>query len=114
MKKRAFAWILLLMLLMTLLPAAVSAADADSGSTKAEPLLTARYYDWDEKTTSEYNRLSSAADNSLQADSVQCVVFFYGDKMIPRSALVTTGEIDIAAAEDEQIPKAYQGCVCEL
>ena len=114
MKKRAFAWILLLMLLMTLLPAAVSAADADSGSTKAEPLLTARYYDWDEKTTSEYNRLSSAADNSLQADSVQCVVFFYGDKMIPRSALVTTGEIDIAAAEDEQIPEAYQGYVCEL
>ena len=30
MKKRAFAWILLLMLLVTLLPAAVSAADADS------------------------------------------------------------------------------------
>ena len=114
MKKRAFAWILLLMLLMTLLPAAVSAADADSGSTEAEPLLTARYYDWNEKKTSEYNRLSSAADNSLQADSVQCVVFFYGDKMIPRSALVTTGKIDIAAAEDEQIPKAYQGYVCEL
>lgn len=114
MKKRAFAWILLLMLLVTLLPAAVSAADADSGSTKAEPLLTARYYDWNEKKTSEYNRLSSAADNSLQADSVQCVVFFYGDKMIPRSALVTTGKIDIAAAEDEQIPKAYQGYVCEL
>lgn len=114
MKKRAFAWILLLMLLVTLLPAAVSAADADSGSTEAEPLLTARYYDWNEKKTSEYNRLSSAADNSLQADSVQCVVFFYGDKMIPRSALVTTGKIDIAAAEDEQIPKAYQGYVCEL
>lgn len=114
MKKRAFAWILLLMLLVTLLPAAVSAADADRGSTKAEPLLTARYYDWNEKKTSEYNRLSSAADNSLQADSVQCVVFFYGDKMIPRSALVTTGKIDIAAAEDEQIPKAYQGYVCEL
>lgn len=34
--------------------------------------------------------------------------------MIPRSALVTIGEIDIAAAEDEQIPKAYQGYVCEL
>ena len=114
MKKRAFAWILLLMLLVTLLPAAVSAADADSGSTEAEPLLTARYYDWNEKKTSEYNRLSSAADNSLQADSVQCVVFFYGDKMIPRSALVTTGKIDIAAAEDEQIPEAYQGYVCEL
>lgn len=114
MKKRAFAWILLLMLLVTLLPAAVSAADANSGSTKAEPLLTARYYDWNEKKTSEYNRLSSAADNSLQADSVQCVVFFYGDKMIPRSALVTTGKIDIAAAEDEQIPEAYQGYVCEL
>ena len=114
MKKRAFAWILLLMLLVTLLPAAVSAAGADRGSTEAEPLLTARYYDWNEKKTSEYNRLSSAADNSLQADSVQCVVFFYGDKMIPRSALVTTGKIDIAAAEDEQIPKAYQGYVCEL
>lgn len=114
MKKRAFAWILLLMLLVTLLPAAVSAADADSGSTEAEPLLTARYYDREEKKTAEYNRLSSAADNSLQADSVQCVVFFYGDKMIPRSALVTTGKIDIAAAEDEQIPKAYQGYVCEL
>lgn len=114
MKKRAFAWILLLMLLVTLLPAAVSAAGADSGSTKAEPLLTARYYDREEKKTAEYNRLSSAADNSLQADSVQCVVFFYGDKMIPRSALVTTGKIDIAAAEDEQIPEAYQGYVCEL
>lgn len=114
MKKRAFAWILLLMLLVTLLPAAVSAAGADRGSTEAEPLLTARHYDWKEKKTSEYNRLSSAADNSLQADSVQCVVFFYGDKMIPRSALVTTGKIDIAAAEDEQIPKAYQGYVCEL
>lgn len=114
MKKRAFAWILLLMLLVTLLPAAVSAADADSGSTEAEPLLTARSYYWKEKKTSEYNRLSSAADNSLQADSVQCVVFFYGDKMIPRSALVTTGKIDIAAAEDEQIPEAYQGYVCEL
>ena len=37
MKKRAFAWILLLMLLVTLLPAAVSAADADSRSTEAEP-----------------------------------------------------------------------------
>lgn len=115
MKKRAFAWILLLMLLVTLLPAAVSAADADSGSTEAEPLLTARYYDWNEKKTAEYNRLSSAdPDNSLRADSVQCVVFFYGDEMIPRSALVTTGKIDIAAAEDEQIPKAYQGYVCEL
>lgn len=115
MKKRAFAWILLLMLLVTLLPAAVSAADADSGSTEAEPLLTARYYYWDEKTTAEYNRLSSAdPDNSLRADSVQRVVFFYGDKMIPRSALVTTGKIDIAAAEDEQIPEAYQGYVCEL
>lgn len=114
MKKRAFAWILLLMLLVTLLPAAVSAADADSGSTEAEPLLTARSYYWDEKKTAEYNRLSSAADNSLQADSVQWVVFFYGDKMIPRSALVTTGKIDIAAAEDEQIPEAYQGYVCEL
>ena len=34
--------------------------------------------------------------------------------MIPRSALVTTGKIDIAAAEDEQIPEAYQGYVCEL
>lgn len=114
MKKRAFAWILLLMLLVTLLPAAVSAADADSGSTEAEPLLTARYYYRDKKKTAENNMLSSAADNSLQADSVQCVVFFYGDKMIPRSALVTTGKIDIAAAEDEQIPKAYQGYVCEL
>lgn len=115
MKKRAFAWILLLMLLVTLLPAAVSAADADSGSTEAEPLLTARYYYWDEKKTAEYNRLSSAdPDNSLRADSVQWVVFFYGDKMIPRSALVTTGKIDIAAAEDEQIPEAYQGYVCEL
>lgn len=115
MKKRAFAWILLLMLLVTLLPAAVSAADADSGSTEAEPLLTARYYDWDEKKTAEYNRLSSAdPDNSLRADSVQWVVFFYGDEMIPRSALVTTGKIDIAAAEDEQIPEAYQGYVCEL
>ena len=115
MKKRAFAWILLLMLLVTLLPAAVSAADADSGSTEAEPLLTARYYDWNEKKTAEYNRLSSAdPDNSLRADSVQRVVFFYGDEMIPRSALVTTGKIDIAAAEDEQIPKAYQGYVCEL
>lgn len=115
MKKRAFAWILLLMLLVTLLPAAVSAADADSGSTEAEPLLTARYYYWDEKKTAEYNRLSSAdPDNSLRADSVQRVVFFYGGEMIPRSALVTTGKIDIAAAEDEQIPKAYQGCVCEL
>lgn len=115
MKKRAFAWILLLMLLVTLLPAAVSAADADSGSTEAEPLLTARYYDWNEKKTAEYNRLSSAEpDNSLRADSVQRVVFFYGDEMIPRSALVTTGKIDIAAAEDEQIPEAYQGYVCEL
>lgn len=115
MKKRAFAWILLLMLLVTLLPAAVSAADADSGSTEAEPLLTARYYDWNEKKTAEYNRLSSAEpDNSLRADSVQRVVFFYGDEMIPRSALVTIGEIDIASAEDEQIPKAYQGYVCEL
>ncbi len=115
MKKRAFAWILLLMLLVTLLPAAVSAADADSESTEAEPLPTARYYYWNEKKTAEYNRLSSAEpDNSLQADSVQRVVFFYGDEMIPRSALVTTGKIDIAAAEDEQIPKAYQGYVCEL
>lgn len=115
MKKRAFAWILLLMLLVTLLPAAVSAADADSGSTEAEPLLTARSYYWNEKKTAEYNRLSSAdPDNSLRADSVQWVVFFYGDKMIPRSALVTTGKIDIAAAEDEQIPEAYQGYVCEL
>ncbi len=115
MKKRAFAWILLLMLLVTLLPAAVSAADADSGSTEAEPLLTARYYYWNEKKTAEYNRLSSAdPDNSLRADSVQRVVFFYGDEMIPRSALVTTGKIDIAAAEDEQIPEAYQGYVCEL
>lgn len=81
MKKRAFAWILLLMLLVTLLPAAVSAADADSGSTEAEPLPTARYYYWDEKKTAEYNRLSSAEpDNSLQADSVQWVVFFYETK----------------------------------
>lgn len=115
MKKRAFAWILLLMLLVTLLPAAVSAADADSGSTEAEPLLTARCYSWSAQKPFENDMLSSAdSNNFLEVDNPQWVVFFYGDKMIPRSALVTTGKIDIAAAEDEQIPKAYQGYVCEL
>lgn len=115
MKKRAFAWILPLMLLVTLLPAAVSAADADSGSTEAEPLLTARCYSWSAQKPFENDMLSSAdSNNFLEVDNPQWVVFFYGDKMIPRSALVTTGKIDIAAAEDEQIPKAYQGYVCEL
>lgn len=115
MKKRAFAWILLLMLLVTLLPAAVSAADADSGSTEAEPLLTARCYSWSAQKPFENDMLSSAdSNNFLEVDNPQWVVFFYGDKMIPRSALVTIGEIDIAAAEDEQIPEAYQGYVCEL
>ncbi len=115
MKKRAFAWILLLMLLVTLLPAAVSAADADSGSTEAEPLLTARYYNWNEKKPSEYDMLSSAdSNNFLEVDNPQRVVFFYGGEMIPRSTLVTIGEIDIAVSEDEQIPETYQGYVCEL
>ena len=105
----------LLALLLVLCALVLTAAAAEGESTGTEPQLTARYYHWEENKPFDNAVLSSAdKDNSLWVESRNTLVFFYGDQMIPKSALVTIGTINLTASADERIPDAYKDYVCEL
>ena len=113
MKRIASKLLTLLLVLCALVLPAAAAGNANAGAEA--PLLTARYYNRNAQKPFDDVALSSGDEtNCLVVDNNQMVIFFYGDGPIPRSRLATSGKIDIAAVEDENIPAEYRDYVCNL